>query len=278
MAIKTVLSVIGLDHPNSDLDLAIELCREAEAHLAVLILAIAVPPPTAEYAAVLNAAWLEERQEDIERLHERVKEVNTLLASAEISVDVEAEYIDRAWIDETVGRRARCADLTVAGPVLTADEDLKMPVVKGSLYEAQIPVLLIPEGKRASFRPKRVLLAWDGGLEASRATREALPLLVGAEEVHITMVDPRGTEDGLALEPGADIAAYLARHGVKATVDRLPSGGQSVADTLRTHAIDMAADIIVIGAYGHSRLRDLIFGGVTRSMMADADLPVFMAR
>ncbi len=276
--IKTVLSVIGVDHSDGDLILAIELAREAEAHLAVLVLAISAPPPASEYAAVVNAAWLEERQEDIERLRERVEEVKALLAVTQLSADVGGEYLDRAWIDEAVGHRARCADLTVIGPVLAVDDNLRTPVLKGALYQAQIPVLLVPDGKRPTVRPKRVLVGWDGGLEASRAVHEALPLLAGAEEVHIAMVDPRGREDGLQIEPGADIAAYLARHGVKAVVDRLPSGGQPVADALRTHAVDTAADMIVIGAYGHSRLRDLIFGGVTRSMIGNADLPVFMAR
>src|SRR5690606_22145960 len=99
-----------------------------------------------------------------------------------------------------------------------------------------------------------------------------------AETVHVTMIDPRAREGGLDIEPGADLAAYLARHGAKVTVDAIPSGGQPTAQALRTHAVEVAADRIVMGAYSHSRLRERFFGGVTRSMIEEADLPVFMAR
>uniref|UniRef100_Q11G53 UspA n=1 Tax=Chelativorans sp. (strain BNC1) TaxID=266779 RepID=Q11G53_CHESB len=278
MTFKTVLSVVSVEHSDGDLRLAIDLSRQIDAHLAVLVLSIAVPPPTSEYAAVMSEAWLQDRQAEIDRLHARVKEVTAILAQSELSADVDGEYVERGWTDDMVGRRSRYADVTLIGPELNSDEDLKTMVLKGSLYESQIPVLLIPDAAGATLLPKKVLLAWDGGPEATRAAREALPLLTGAEDVHLTMVDPRATEDGLNIEPGTDLAAYLAHHGAKITIDRLPSGGQPIAETLRRHAVDMAADMVVMGAYGHSRLRQRIFGGVTRSMIEEADLPVFMAR
>jgi len=92
------------------------------------------------------------------------------------------------------------------------------------------------------------------------------------------MVDPVDSELGQDMEPGADIAAYLARHGVTVTVDRLPSQGRGVVATLRQHAIDNAAELLVMGAYGHSRIRERIFGGVTRSMIDQPPLPILMAR
>ncbi|TIQ01328.1 MAG: universal stress protein, partial [Mesorhizobium sp.] len=100
-------------------------------------------------------------------------------------------------------------------------------------------------------------------LEASRAVRESLDLLPGADEVNLVMVDPVADEYRHGAEPGAAAAAYLARHGVNVTVDRLPSLDHSVVDVLRRHALDIAADLMVMGAYGHSRLRERIFGGVT---------------
>ena len=102
--------------------------------------------------------------------------------------------------------------------------------------------------------------------------------MVSAEEVHVTLVDPDTSSIVSGPEPGADIAAYLAHHGVKTTVDRLPSGGKAIADVLKQHAIDVSADLIVMGGYGHSRMRERIFGGVTRSMLDEPRLPVLMAR
>ncbi|MCT9000511.1 universal stress protein [Chelativorans intermedius] len=277
MTVKVVLSVIGVEHSDDDLSLAIELCRQAEAHLVVLVLSLAPPPPVSEYAAVMTESWLEERQAEIDRLGMRLKEIRAILAESGLSAEADGEYVERSWTDDMVGRRGRYADVTLIGPEMAADDELKTMVLKGSLYISQIPVLLTPQAAGATLTPKRILLAWDGRSEATRAMREALDLLAAAEEVHVTMVDPRAAEDGLDIEPGADVAAYLARHGAKVVVDRLPSGGRPVAQTLRRHAVDMAADMIVMGAYSHSRLRERIFGGVTRSMIEETDLPVFMA-
>jgi len=108
--------------------------------------------------------------------------------------------------------------------------------------------------------------------------RESLEMLRSADQVTVAVVDPEPGLLGHGEEPGADLAAYLARHGAKVTVDRLPREGRTTADVLRRHVVDTAADLLVLGAYGHSRLRDWILGGVTRSMVAEPPVPVFMAR
>jgi nucleotide-binding universal stress UspA family protein len=278
MAFKTIVSVIGVTHGDGDVHVAIDLCREVEAHLSVLVLSVAPPPPSSEYAAVLWEAWLRERQKDTGRLEERVRDVSSQLAKSGLSADVEGQYAERDRAGDAAGRRARYADLTLIGPGLAADLDLKKIVLIGALFKSERPVLIVPDAPGATLRPRRVLLAWNSGPEASRAAGDALPLLAGADDVRITMVDPLSGDNGSGPEPGAEIATYLARHGAKVSVDRLPRSGQSVADVLRLHAMDMAAEMIVMGAYGHSRLRELIFGGVTQSMIEHPPLPVFMAR
>jgi nucleotide-binding universal stress UspA family protein len=95
--------------------------------------------------------------------------------------------------------------------------------------------------------------------------------------VRLVLVDPVTDEIDHGEEPGADIATYLARNGVTVSVDCVPSGGNSVAHVMRRHAVDMGADLMVMGAYGHSRLRERIFGGVTHSMLKDAAIPILMA-
>jgi nucleotide-binding universal stress UspA family protein len=184
----------------------------------------------------------------------------------------------RRWSDDMIGRRGRYADLTLIGPDLASDRDLKTMALKGSLYESEVPVLLVPSAADATLAPRCVLVAWDSGPEAARAVREALPLLAGADEVHVTMVDPRASEDDGGPEPGTDLAAYLARHGAKVTVDRLPRIGQSIADTLRIHAVDIAADMIVMGAYGHSRIRAMIIGSTTTEMIRSCLIPILLFR
>jgi nucleotide-binding universal stress UspA family protein len=278
MAFKTLLTVTGPELGDRDLRVAADLCSEINAHLSVLVVALAAPPPVGEYAAMVSDVWLTERREGLKNLQERTTAVSKFLGQSALSSDLSSEYQESAWADDAIGRRARYADLTVVGPEMLARETLKDKVVEGSLFLSGKPLLLVPEGSRPTLKPKRVMIAWDSRLEASRAVREALEILARAEEVRIVLVDPAEGESGQGSEPGADVATYLARHGAKVTVDRLPSQGKTVAAMLRQHAVDTAAELLVIGAYGHSRLRERIFGGVTKSMLESATLPILMAR
>ena len=103
-------------------------------------------------------------------------------------------------------------------------------------------------------------------------------MLTKAKFVHVTLVDPDTNSAMNGPEPGADVGAYLARHGVKVIVDRLPSGGDPIATVLNQHAVDVSADLVVMGGYGHSRLRERVFGGVTKSMIDAPKFPILMAR
>ncbi|RWK65671.1 universal stress protein [Mesorhizobium sp.] len=278
MTFRTLLTITGPNQGEGDLKLAASLCEQIDAHLSVLVLELAAPPSGGEYAVVLSPAWLEERQADLKRLKKRVSEVAAFVSQTAVSVDLSDDYPDTTWADEIIGRRARYADLAILGPDLLASHILKDKVIEGVLFSSGRPLLLVPEGSRPTLKPKRVLVAWDARLESSRALRESLDLLIGAEDVHIAIIDPVEDEYHHGAEPGADAAAFLARHGVKVTVDRLPSSNHSVADVLRRHAVDTAADLMVMGAYGHSRLRERIFGGVTKSMLENPSLPIMMAR
>lgn len=278
MAFRTILAVTGPHEGDGDLKPAADLCNEIGAHLAGLVVAVAAPPPVGEYAAVVSEAWLDERRAVEDLLKKRTADLSAFLAGSVLSADVSSEYPEAGWADDTIGRRARYADITVIGPELLANETLKSKAIEGALFSSGKPLLLIPAGAQPTLKPKRVLIAWDARLEASRAVRESLGLLPGADEVHLVMVDPVEDEYRHGAEPGADAAAYLARHGVNVTVDRLPSLDHSVVDVLRRHALDIAADLMVMGAYGHSRLRERIFGGVTVSMLEDPSMPILMAR
>lgn len=278
MAYKTVLTIVGPTDGDRDIKLAVKLSEEIGAHLSVLVVALAAPPPIGDYAAPMSTSWTEEHQADINRLDQRTAAISALLAPMEISADVTCTYPETPWADEIIGRRARYADIMIVGPDLLSGETLREKTIEGALFSSGRPLLLVPEGAKATLRPKNVMIAWDSRIEASRAMREALDLLVGADEVRLLLVDPIEGESFQGEEPGADAAAYLVRQGAKVTVDRLPSQGKSVADTLKRHAVDTGADLVVMGAYGHSRLRERIFGGVTRSMLEDVPFPILMAR
>ncbi|MGN6772463.1 MAG: universal stress protein [Rhizobiaceae bacterium] len=278
MTFKTILTVTSPGLGDTDLKLASTLCEEAGAHLAVLVVVLAAPPPIGGYAAMVNGAWLAEREADQKALEERMQAVSAFLAASAISADVSGEYQETAWADEAIGRRGRYADLTVLGPEGLSSDELKDKVIEGALFHSGKPLLLVPEGCTATIKPRRIMIAWDSRIEASQAIARSLPLLAHADQVRLVLVDPVEGEEDQGAEPGADAATYLARHGLKVTVDRLPSQGRTVASVLSRHATDTAADLLIMGAYGHSRLRQRIFGGVTSAMIEKPPLPVLMTR
>jgi nucleotide-binding universal stress UspA family protein len=278
MPFKTLLTVTGPLLSDSDLKVAAALCEEIDAHLSVLTVALAAPPPIGEYAVMVSDVWLEQRQADLKELKQRNAAVSDFLSERALSSDLSIEYQEIAWADEAIGRRARYADLTVVGPEMLTRDSLRDKTIEGALFASGRPMLVVPAGAHPTLKPRRVMIGWDGRLEAARAVREAIEMLAAADEVRVVLVDPTADERDHGAEPGADVAAYLARRGVKVTVDRLPSQGMTVAEVLRRHAGDTAAELLVMGAYGHSRLRERIFGGTTRSMLEESTVPVFMAR
>ena len=195
MAFKTLLTVTGSDLSDRDLRVAADLCDQIEAHLSVLIVALAAPPPVGEYAAMVSDVWLEQRQEDMKELQARTTAVSKFLAKSALSSDLSSEYKDIAWTDEAIGRRARYADLTVVGPEMLASETLKDKVIEGALFSSGKPLLLLPEGSRPTLKPSRVMIAWDSRRRgfASR-TRVAGNSRWGGGGAHCTGRPGRGRE------------------------------------------------------------------------------------
>lgn len=274
MPFKTVLTIVSPHRGDDDLKMVSALCGNIDAHLSVVVLTPAPPPPIGAYAI----GWFEQRERDEHALERRTAAVSGLLASSAVSSDLWTVYPEVPYLDDVVGHRARYADITVLGPELLSDETLKAKALEGALFSSGKPVLLVPDGAKASLNPKRVNVAWDSSVEASNAVAASLDLLRTAEEVRLVLVDPVQGDAAQGDEPGADAATYLARHGVKVVVDRLPAQGQTIAAVLGRHAIDTAAEVLVMGAYGHSRLRERLFGGVTRSMIEAPPLSILMGR
>jgi nucleotide-binding universal stress UspA family protein len=174
---------------------------------------------------------------------------------------------------------ARYADLAIVGQRDPDDEALGST---GDLPErialaAGRPVLVVPYAGTFAAVGQRVLVAWNAGREATRAVNDALPLLEGAAKVTVLAVNPGGGIHGHGDVPGADIALHLARHGVRAEASALTSGDVDVGALLLSQAADLDADLIVMGAYGHSRLRELVLGGATREILRSMTVPVLLS-
>ncbi|TRL34519.1 universal stress protein [Rhizobium straminoryzae] len=276
MLFKTILAVVGCRDEAAELNRAIELATQLGAHLSVLVVELSVPPTVSDYP--VGTIWLDARVDDMKQVQAAADRAIHACETAGIPFDVDRYYTERAFLPGIVFQRALYADLVVVGEKLRAASPLLASVVDGAVFDAQRPLLLLPAGDAATSRVKTVLLAWNSRAEAGRAAREAIDFLATADSVHVTLVDPDAAYHENGGEPGGDVAAFLTRHGVNVIVDQLPSGGRPVEDVLKTHAREIGADLIVMGAYGHSRLRERVFGGVTQSMLESAPVPVLIAR
>ena len=181
--------------------------------------------------------------------------------------------------DEYAGlcMQARYADLVVLGQAAADDDNegsLLPDLPDYVLLNCGRPVLLVPRTGRFPTIGKRVMVAWNGSVEAAKAVTAALPLLRGAEQVTLAVLG--NSADTLGESPGADIALYLARHGVNVEVLRRPEAADP-GKAILSLAADFNVDLLVMGAYGHSRFREMMLGGATRTILATATLPVLMA-
>lgn len=175
--------------------------------------------------------------------------------------------------------QARYADLVVLGqpnPDDPGDGGLLTDLPAHVILHSGRPVLLVPYAGSFAVWGTHPLIAWDGSVEAMRAITAALPLLRRAAQVTVAMFNPEVGSDAHGEEPGADIALYLARHGVKVEVMRCPTTIDT-GNSILSLAATISADLLVMGCYGHSRLREKIMGGATRTVLATMTLPVLMA-
>jgi len=173
---------------------------------------------------------------------------------------------------------ARYADISViARPLEGAVGDVREELIEGILFHAGRGVIVAPPGWTGVTLGQRILVAWDASREATRALAEAQPLMDGAEKVVVLTIDAKPRTFGHGDSPGANIAAHLQRRGVKAEVHNVDGLGKSAAETILEQASAHGADLVVMGGYAHSRLREMVFGGATRDLLRMSTTPLLMA-
>ena len=176
-----------------------------------------------------------------------------------------------------IAEHARYADLVIMAQPNDEAGSRFREIADLVTLRAGAPVMLVPEKSPMDKIGARILVAWDGSAPAARAVRDAMPFLEKASFVKVFAVDPKPGISGLGDLPGADLAHHLASHGVNAEAEHSSSGGVRIGDILLNKATDMGADMIVTGAYGRSRIGELILGGVTDTMMSSMTVPVLMS-
>lgn len=278
MAYKSLLTVLT-DPKIADAPLGqlIALAEAQDAHAEALCLGVD-RTQTGYYYAGANAMIL---QETLTRAHSEAAEIlekaNAVLGQSGVRWSADDGVAQIADLGRHVAHRARFCDLVVLprpyGPGHGPEVE---PVVEATLFEGHAPVLVVPDDHSPQGQPRAVMVAWNESVESLTAIRQALPFLKAADLVRIVVIDPpkHGPERS---DPGGLLSQMLARHGVKCEIDVLSKTLTRVSDVLNRHAVDTSSDMIVMGAYGHSRFREAILGGATRNMLEQAAVPVFMA-
>ncbi len=274
MAITTLLAVHSTEEPIENVDAIIALSGDIGAHLNLVVFGTMQTIPTAAYGGMPDYYLTDEHDSVIRNAKERAAEVEKRIQAAYLSASVLVECIDVGMIGPTMSRHALYADVTIFANGSVPASDHPTRAFNGILFDSGQPVIILGAGEKPLPKARRILMAWNGEPEAAKAIHRSLPLLQSAQDVHVVLVDPDYTRSG--ANPGDDMAAFLTRHSLKVTVDQLPSGGREIADVLLQHAVDKNADMIVMGAYGHSRLREWLLGGTTRDLLAKTKLPVLM--
>lgn len=177
-----------------------------------------------------------------------------------------------------LGLRARYSDLIIIGQT---NRDEPSPSVMSDFPEFMVvnsgrPVLVVPHNGETNSIGENCVIAWDGSREAARAVTDAIPLLKLSKLVQVLIINPEKQGDAHGEEPGADIALYLARHGIKIEV-ATRFGAHSTGSTILTACKELRADLLVMGGYGHSRFREMIMGGTTRTILEKMTIPVLMS-
>ncbi|WP_431282891.1 universal stress protein [Humitalea sp. 24SJ18S-53] len=283
MPLKNILvHVDGTTPSQARFDLAAELARQHGAHLTALFVIDPFPPSllgasTGGFSDGGVLAGL------MQQLEQEAREAAALV-QARVEEAFRREGVTGEWRvvtgvpSTTVALHARYVDLAILGqhnPDRVDDLD-DTSVIEQTLFTSGRPVLVVPYAGHFKTAGRRALVGWNASRESARAVNDALMLIQAGESVTILTVDAEG-DRAHGEVPGADIATHLARHGLTVLTKQTSAAAVSIADVMLNQASDSAADLLVIGAYGHSRVREMILGGVTRSLLQQMTIPVLMS-
>jgi nucleotide-binding universal stress UspA family protein len=276
MALRDIL--LHMDNSRScsaRLEAAIQVAQTNGAHLAGLYV---IQLPVFPYYAEVNIP------REILEAHAKVAKARADAAQKTFIDTTNRAGLSAEWrcvegeVASHLTVHARYVDLVLLGQVERDDPESTAPgLIDRVVLGAGRPVLTIPYIGMSRPLGQRVIVGWDASREAVRAINDALPLLERAQHVTVLSINPPSGEQGDGDIPSADICLHLARHGVKAEAHQLQAEDIEAGAMLLSYATDQGADLIVSGAYGHSRLRELVLGGVTRHLVEHMTVPVFMS-
>jgi nucleotide-binding universal stress UspA family protein len=262
--------------PQAAVDLAVDFAGAIGAKLSAIACEIKIAVPGSFIApAFLNVPAMAEAE--ARKGREQAEAALAAFEKAALNKGVfEERVLGHCLAPELSGllvQYARLRDLTIVPA--EANEFGDQPVAEALIFDSGRPVLVLPREPRKSFALNTATVAWDFSRPAARAVGDALPLLTKAKRVHVVTVTNEKRID--TSRSGPELAKHLARHGVDVILEQVDAGGRSIGEALEAATRAHDSDLLVMGAYGHSRLREFVLGGATRSMVTQPPLPVLLS-
>jgi nucleotide-binding universal stress UspA family protein len=246
-----------------------------EAHIAGVAFAYEPVIPASVMGGISVDLIESQRSENEQAAKAAIDKFNKLTKRESLSSETRLLNASMAGGADLFGRIARRFDLSIVGqaePDTVAPSDL---VIEAAMFESGRPVVVVPYIQKSGLKLDHVMACWDGSKAAARAIADAMPFLERAKKVELVVVTGEaGKSDEL---PGVDFGQHLARHNVNVDVKRIARGSVDVRDVILSYAADSGTDFLVMGGYGHSRLREFILGGVTRGILSSMTVPVLMS-
>lgn len=276
MAIKNIL--VHIDSSSScehRLDVAIQLAVQHEARLSGIYVIPDFPEPTYYEAQISVDIIAEIDKEALETAKFTQRKYVDKASKADFPLTVD---IEKGNLISILDDYARFTDLLVLGQNYPEDPQIMSEALADNLVlEAGTPCLIVPHTSSRQFSAKRILVAWNASREAARTLKDAMPILSNADTVEVLLVNPpqhEADKDGIH---GKKVSSFLIQHGIKPEIEVETDNKVKPGDAIIARASEIDADIIVMGAYGHSRLREIILGGVTRKLLRQMAVPVFIS-
>jgi len=273
---KDIITYLSVSKGNEAIaDFAVSVASTLEAHVTGIAMVFVLNTPGASMG-YLPLEKIEPQQREYEAAAKTARDhFAAATARAGVSAAPQLLHTSFAKAANLFGRIARGFDLAIVGQAKRDGNAVEAMISESTLFESGRPVIIVPYIQKAPIKLDRIMVCWDGSRSAARAVADAMPFLERAKNVEVVIVtNERGKRDEIE---GADIGQHLARHGLKVEVTRITHGDLDVADALLSHSMDAGADFMVMGGYGHSRLREFVLGGVTRSILRTMTLPTLMS-
>lgn len=279
----TVLIVVGSDCSKESLQAVAGSIPEQGVHASFLVISAAPPMPVWIYGSspygpvIIPEGWQEAYQMMGQAVTDKADEVEQILLDAKVQGDVRSVFCEAAFLDEAIATHAALCDFVFLNPSISKVEQSFDAALRGTLLQSPVGVVMNSGAISPVLAAQYPLIAWNTSLPSVRAVHRALPILKQAETVTIAVIDPDAHSSTDGEDPGADVASWLSRHGCNVIVQQVPSGGQNIGHCILHKADEMGADLIVMGAYSHSRLKQQFLGGTTQTVIEQTRHPLLLA-